>query len=75
MMDRSHETIPAVGSVVEIDEKYLGGKPRKENGVTHKRGKETSKQPILVMVERNGIALTKVVDNNSISTIAPIVER
>ena len=75
MMDMSHETFPAVGGVVEIDEKYLGGKPRKEKGVTHKRGKGTSKQPILVMVERDGIARATVIDSDSFSNIAPVVER
>jgi transposase-like protein len=75
MMDMSHEMSPAIGGVVEIDEKYVGGKPRKEKGVTHKRGKGTSKQPVLVMVERNGIARAKVIDNDSFNTIAPEVER
>jgi hypothetical protein len=75
MMDMSHETFHAVGGVVEIDEKYLGGKPRKEKGVTHKRGKGTNKQPILVMVERGGIVRANVIDNDRFSTIAPIVER
>lgn len=74
MMDMSHETFPAVGGVVEIDEKYLGGKPRKEKGVTHKRGKGTSKQPILVMVERNGVARATLIDNDCFNTIAPVVE-
>jgi transposase-like protein len=75
LMDMSHESSPAVGGVVEIDEKYLGGKPRKEKGVTHKRGKGTSKQPILVMVERDGIARAKVIDNDSFNTVAPVVQR
>lgn len=75
MMDMSHETFPAVGGVVEIDEKYLGGKPRKEKGVTHKRGKGTDKQPILVMVERNGIVRAQTIDNDRFDSIAPVVER
>jgi len=75
MMDMSHEALPAVGGVVEIDEKYLGGKPRKEKDVTHKRGKGTSKQPILVMVERHGIARAKVIENDSFSIIEPLVRR
>jgi transposase-like protein len=75
MMDMSHEASTAVGGIVEIDEKYLGGKPRKEKGVTHKRGKGTSKQPILVMVERNGVVRAQVIDNDSYNNIAPVVER
>jgi len=75
MRDMSHEAFPAVGGVVEIDEKYLGGKPRKEKGVTHKRGKGTSKQPILVMVERAGIVRAQAIDNDRYDSIAPVVER
>lgn len=75
MMDMSQEGFPAVGGVVEIDEKYLGGKPRKQHGVTHKRGKGTDKQPVLVMVERHGIARAQVIENDSFSVIAPLVER
>ena len=75
MMDMSHEALPAVGGVVEIDEKYLGGKPRKEKGVAHKRGKGTDKQPILVMVERAGIVRAQTIDNDSYASIAPVVER
>ena len=75
MMDMSHETFPAVGGVVEIDEKYLGGKPRKEKGVTNKRGKGTEKQPILVLVERTGIVRAQTIDNDRYTSIAPVVER
>ena len=75
MTDMSHEMFPAVGGVVEIDEKYIGGKPRKEKGVTHKRGKGTAKQPILVMVERAGIVRAQVIANDRYDSIAPIVEK
>jgi len=30
--------------IVEVDEKYLGGKPRYQPGVIHKRGRGTTKQ-------------------------------
>jgi hypothetical protein len=30
--------------IVEIDEKFIGGKPRYQKGVKHKRGRGTSKQ-------------------------------
>jgi transposase-like protein len=75
MMDMGHERFPAVGGVVEIDEKYFGGKPRKEKGVVHKRGKGTDKQPVLVMVERAGVVRAKTIDNDRYDSIAPVVER
>lgn len=40
--------------IVELDEKYLGGKPRKHVGVKSKRGKGTKKQGVFVAVERGG---------------------
>ena len=40
--------------IVELDEKYLGGKPRFKPGVTHLRGKGTKKTCIHVAVNRTG---------------------
>ena len=44
MMDPGSEFVPALSEIVELDEKYVGGKPRYEHGVVHKRGKGTEKQ-------------------------------
>ena len=44
MMAPGSELVPALSGIVELDEKYIGGKPRYEKGVTHKRGKGTDKQ-------------------------------
>ncbi len=39
--------------IVEMDECYIGGKPRKGSG-PHKRGRGTSKTPVVGMIERGG---------------------
>ena len=44
MMEKNQSEISLLSGVVEIDEKYLGGKPRSQEGVIHKRGKGTEKQ-------------------------------
>lgn len=44
MMAPGSELVPALSGIVELDEKYIGGKPRYEKGVVHKRGKGTKKQ-------------------------------
>jgi len=44
MMDPGSEFVPALSGIVELDEKYIGGKPRYKKGVVHKRGKGTAKQ-------------------------------
>jgi transposase-like protein len=44
MMAPGSELIPALCGIVELDEKYIGGKPRYEKGVIHKRGRWTEKQ-------------------------------
>lgn len=42
---------------VEVDETYVGGKPRKEAGAPKpKRGRGTKKTPVVVLVERDGRA-------------------
>ena len=44
MMDPSDELLPALNGIVELDEKYVGGKPRYQKGAVHPRGKGTKKQ-------------------------------
>ncbi len=47
--------------VVEMDETYIGGKPRKgKKDDDNKRGRGTKKQPVVGMVERNGKIKAKV---------------
>jgi transposase-like protein len=51
--------------VVEMDECYIGGKPRKGNkptGGQHKRGRGTDKPPVVGMIERGGRIVAKVAD-------------
>jgi len=43
--------------IVEVDETYIGGKPRRgaNNGEPLKRGRGTKKQPVIGMMERGGM--------------------
>jgi hypothetical protein len=43
-MDSSHSDTALLNGIIELDEKYVGGKPTKKPCVEHKRGKGTSKQ-------------------------------
>lgn len=49
--------------IVEMDETYIGGKPRKGTG-PHKHGRGTSKQPVVGMVERGGRVRATVMDKS-----------
>ncbi|MFT3883401.1 MAG: IS1595 family transposase [Gemmatales bacterium] len=42
------------GSVVEVDETYVGGKPKRVHGVPNKRGRGTKKTPVVALVDRSG---------------------
>lgn len=60
------ETTPdeMMGGVVEIDETYVGGKPRHHAGEILKKGRRTgpdAKTPVLALVKRDGEVRTKVV--------------
>ena len=44
--------------IVEMDECYIGGKPRRGTG-PHKRGRGTSKAPVVGMIERGGKVIAK----------------
>jgi len=54
--------------IVEMDETYIGGKPRKGNGQgKHKRGRGTDKMAVVGIVERNGRARAKVFEKVALS--------
>ena len=58
--------------IVEMDETYVGGKPRKGNGPLNakphaKRGRGTDKMPVVGIVERNGRARAKVFAKGSLT--------
>jgi len=46
-MDPSAEDSTLLEGIVELDEKYFGGKPRHKKGGQPRHGKATTKQPIL----------------------------
>ena len=66
MMAPADESQPVLNGIVELDEKYFGGKPRYEKGVQPKRGKGTAKQCIFVAVQRNGPVRTSLVNSESL---------
>jgi transposase-like protein len=65
-----------LSGTVEVDETYIGGKPRKENKPQignpkpkSKRGRGTSKSPVLALVERNGRAVSIPIERLSAKTL------
>ncbi len=58
---------------VEVDETYVGGKPRKGNRGNSepisKRGRGTKKTPVLALVERNGDVLSKPIKRVNADTL------
>jgi len=61
--------------IVEVDETYVGGKPRKENKGSekepkkNKRGRGTDKTPVLALVERNGSVVSKPIERVNAATL------
>ena len=52
--------------IVECDETYIGGKPRKGSGGPHKRGRGTKKTPVVGMASRDGKIKAEVVKNKKL---------
>ena len=73
LMKAHGAAIGPLDGIVELDEKYIGGKPRFEQGVIHPRGKGTSKSCVHVAVKRQGAAKAEVVYSDGYSDLAPRV--
>ena len=56
---------------MEVDETYVGGKPRYKG--QSKRGRGTNKQPVLAMVERQGRVKTKPITNVTAKTLKAFI--
>jgi transposase-like protein len=62
--------------IVEVDETYIGGKPRKEeNGEPNKRGRGTRKVPVMAMVERKGNIVSKPIENVTAKTLKSAIRQ
>jgi hypothetical protein len=62
-----------LNGIVELDEKYIGGKPRYTEGVKHKRGKDTEKQGVFIAAERQGQVRSALIDSDKAAELAPWV--
>ncbi|MCB1883657.1 MAG: IS1595 family transposase [Geminicoccaceae bacterium] len=61
------------GGTVEVDEAYVGGKPRKGAKEKAKPGRGTKKAPVLVLVERDGAARSMPVERVNAKTLKPAI--
>jgi transposase-like protein len=61
---------------VEVDETYIGGKPRKDNlhAEKSKKGRGTKKIPVLALVERKCNVISKPVENVSSKTLKKAIK-
>jgi transposase-like protein len=50
-----------LNGIVEVDETYVGGKPRVHKG--NKRGRGTKKTPVIALIERNGNSISYPLEN------------
>ena len=59
---------------VEVDETYVGGKPRKGSHGPNPKGRGTKKQPVMALVERDGAARTRVIPDVSGATLRSVIQ-
>jgi transposase-like protein len=73
MRDDDTSPLGSGGGTVEVDETYVGGKPRK--GKQSKAGRGTSKTPVVALVERSGRARAHVVPDVTSKTLRETIQR
>ena len=74
LMDDREGIAGRLTGVVEVDEAYVGGKPKFRRGVKNKRGRGTGKPIVLVAAARNGQARAVLIPNAQGRTMKPIME-
>lgn len=58
-----------LSGLVEADETYVGGKPRKGTEGTNKKGRGTKKTPVLGLIERNGRVKAQVIKKTDLQIV------
>jgi len=64
----------ALKGVVEVDETYIGGKPRKNKEEKSKRGRGTKKTPVIALVERKGNVVSQPVKKVNAKTLKSAIK-
>lgn len=72
--------IEPLGGTVEIDETFIGGKPRRPNKIARvgrpkKGGTRGDKQPVMGMLERGGRVRPKVIADVKASTLREVIQQ
>jgi transposase-like protein len=65
---------PKLSGIVECDETYVGGKPRRGDGQIHKKGRGTSKTPVFAAVQREGGIRRRVIANVTGETLKAAIK-
>jgi transposase-like protein len=75
MMQQWANGLPPLTGIIEMDEKFFGGKPRHQYAARHQGGKATKKQSILVTVQRQGPVQPVAVESVKTATIVPLIDQ
>jgi hypothetical protein len=75
LMHRHEQMAEALTGTVEIDDKYLGGAPRHQDGVKHKRGRGTSKPQVVIAANRHGFVRAAPVPTDDVEHVGPFMHR
>lgn len=74
LMDDRGRVTGQLSGVVEVDEAFIGGKPKFRRGAKNKRGRGTKKPIALVAAVQNGQARAILIPNAKGRTMKPIME-
>ena len=74
MMKPGQEGDPLLKDIVELDDKYVGGKPRYQENEVNKRGRGTGKQCVLIAAQRQGHVKSALLSGPKIADISPLMK-
>ncbi len=74
-MEKQEQSEGLLKGIIEADETWVGGKPRKKKGETNKRGRGTKKMTYLGAIERDGRVVVELADGQHLPRQATLTDK
>lgn len=75
MLEGREDVRAQLQGIVEVDTSYVGGAPKRIKHVWNPPGKGTSKQPVMIMTQREGPTRMQTIKGEASGVVLPVLQR